>query len=96
MSGIFKGSEIVGIGIQIEKNGLEFYRFLADSSQNEKVKECCKFLAGEEKRQIEDVIDTLIKKLKRRHPHVFAGKKVRTVKDIITNWKKIKEMETQN
>ncbi len=42
---------------------------------------------------IDDVIDTLIKKLKRRHPHVFSDKKIKSVKDIITNWEKIKKME---
>lgn len=42
---------------------------------------------------IEDVIDGLIKKLKRRHPHVFANKKVRSVRDIIKNWNKIKLSE---
>lgn len=44
---------------------------------------------------IEDVIDTLIRKLKRRHPHVFAGRKVKSVKDIIINWEKIKKQETK-
>jgi tetrapyrrole methylase family protein / MazG family protein len=42
---------------------------------------------------VEDVIDTLIKKLKRRHPHVFGNKKVRNVKDVLRNWKKIKATE---
>lgn len=45
---------------------------------------------------IDDVIDTLVKKLKRRHPHVFADKKIKSVKDIITNWNKIKKMEKKN
>ncbi|MDD5686903.1 MAG: MazG nucleotide pyrophosphohydrolase domain-containing protein [Elusimicrobia bacterium] len=42
---------------------------------------------------IEDVIDTLVKKLKRRHPHIFSDKKVKSVKEIITNWHKIKKLE---
>jgi len=45
---------------------------------------------------IEDVIATLIKKLKRRHPHVFAGKKVKSVGEILSNWKKIKISEKKN
>jgi len=45
---------------------------------------------------IEDVIDTLTKKLKRRHPHVFAGKKVKSVDEILSNWKKIKKSEKKN
>ncbi len=42
---------------------------------------------------IEDVIDYLIKKLKRRHPHVFGKTKVRSAKEIIANWGKIKRKE---
>lgn len=42
---------------------------------------------------IEDVMDTLIKKLKRRHPHVFGGLKVKDTRQIIANWKKIKQEE---
>ncbi|MCX5657563.1 MAG: nucleotide pyrophosphohydrolase [Candidatus Omnitrophica bacterium] len=42
---------------------------------------------------IEDVIDGLIKKIKRRHPHVFGNKKVKSTREIIANWNKIKSME---
>ncbi|MFH1783377.1 MAG: MazG family protein [bacterium] len=42
---------------------------------------------------IDDVIKTLIKKLKRRHPHVFGSVKVKSIKDIKTNWEKIKKQE---
>lgn len=42
---------------------------------------------------IEDVMGVLIKKLKRRHPHVFGKLKVRSTKEIIANWKKIKKQE---
>jgi len=42
---------------------------------------------------VEDVIDTLIKKLKRRHPHVFGTTKVRSAKEIIRNWHRIKKEE---
>ncbi|MBN1384208.1 MAG: hypothetical protein JW983_04910 [Elusimicrobia bacterium] len=45
---------------------------------------------------IEDVIDTLNKKLKRRHPHVFLDKRVNSVKDIIINWEKIKRREKKD
>ncbi|MBI4845148.1 MAG: hypothetical protein HY810_01520 [Candidatus Omnitrophica bacterium] len=42
---------------------------------------------------IEDVIDVLIKKLKRRHPHVFGKTKVKSSAQIIRNWNKIKAKE---
>ena len=42
---------------------------------------------------IEDVIDGLIRKLKRRHPHVFNGLKVSSARQITANWKRIKSLE---
>ncbi|MCD6220608.1 hypothetical protein J7K25_00395 [bacterium] len=39
---------------------------------------------------IEDVIDTLCKKLIRRHPHVFGNLKIKDEKEIIENWEMIK------
>lgn len=42
---------------------------------------------------IEAVIEELINKLKRRHPHVFADKKVNSIEEIITSWNKIKKEE---
>lgn len=47
----------------------------------------------ENKFDIEAVMGGLIKKLKRRHPHVFAGVKVKSTKEIIANWNRIKEKE---
>lgn len=49
--------------------------------------------AKENKFDIEDVIDCLIKKLKRRHPHVFGKTKVKSSRQIIVNWNKIKKQE---
>jgi len=45
---------------------------------------------------IEDVIDTLIKKLKRRHPHVFGNVKVKSANQIVKNWNKIKSLEKRS
>lgn len=42
---------------------------------------------------IEEVIDGLIKKLKRRHPHVFGKIKVNSIEQIKKNWQKIKAQE---
>jgi len=47
----------------------------------------------ENKFDIEDVIEVLIKKLKRRHPHVFGKVKVNSAEEIVSNWKKIKLKE---
>lgn len=51
-------------------------------------------IASKDKRfDVEDVIDVLIKKLKRRHPHVFGNTKVKSSEEIIANWHKIKKLE---
>ena len=51
-------------------------------------------LASKENRfNVEDVIEGLIKKLKRRHPHVFGRKKVKSAREIIINWNRIKAKE---
>ncbi|MFA5059965.1 MAG: MazG nucleotide pyrophosphohydrolase domain-containing protein [Candidatus Omnitrophota bacterium] len=42
---------------------------------------------------IEDVIDGLSKKLVRRHPHVFGKLKLRSARQVIMNWNKIKKSE---
>ena len=49
--------------------------------------------AKENKFGIEDVIAGLIKKLKRRHPHVFGRVKVKSAREIIRNWHRIKAGE---
>ncbi|MFH1877510.1 MAG: MazG nucleotide pyrophosphohydrolase domain-containing protein [Candidatus Omnitrophota bacterium] len=54
-------------------------------------------IASKEKKfDIEDVIDVLIKKLKRRHPHVFGKAKVKSSAQVVRNWNKIKAMEKKN
>ena len=47
----------------------------------------------ENKFDIEDVINVLIKKLKSRHPHVFGTAKVRSSAQVVRNWNKIKATE---
>ena len=42
---------------------------------------------------IEDVIGELIRKLKRRHPHVFGTLKVKNTRQAIASWNKIKRQE---
>ena len=52
MGNIFSGTEIVEIGIQIEKNGRDFYNALVTQSGSENAREAFKFLAGEEEKHI--------------------------------------------
>ena len=61
MGNIFSGSEVVEIGIQIEKNGEDYYNTLAGKSKNTKAQEIFKFLAGEEEKHIaifQKILDT--------------------------------------
>jgi len=52
MGNIFAGSEIVEMGIQIEKNGRDFYATLVKQSKNSQAKEIFEYLAGEEGKHI--------------------------------------------
>jgi XTP/dITP diphosphohydrolase len=42
---------------------------------------------------IDDVAGTLVDKMVRRNPHVFAGERVDTVEEITANWERIKQAE---
>lgn len=55
----FSASEIVQIGVQIEKNGKDFYVAITESSQRDKVKEVFRFLAKEEEKHIKIFSDIL-------------------------------------
>ncbi len=51
-------------------------------------------LAKEKKRfNVYNVIDNAIKKLIRRHPHIFGKIKVKGTKDVLKNWEQIKRAE---
>lgn len=52
MGNIFAGSEIVELGIQIEKNGRDFYEALAVKSKNASAGKIFKYLAAEEEKHI--------------------------------------------
>ena len=52
MGNIFAESEIVELGIQIEKNGRDFYNTLVKQSKNKKAVEIFQYLAGEEEKHI--------------------------------------------
>jgi len=52
MGNVFAGSEVVEIGIQIEKNGKDFYDELASRSKDRKSREIFGYLAGEEEKHM--------------------------------------------
>lgn len=45
---------------------------------------------------MEDILDALNKKLRRRHPHVFDGYPVETIEDIDAMWQEIKRKEKED
>jgi len=73
MVNIFAGSEIVELGIQIEKNGKDFYSTLVKQSKNQKAKETFKYLAGEEEKHIATFQKVLDSVHKYEPPETYPG-----------------------
>jgi rubrerythrin len=67
MGNIFAGSEIVELGIQIEKNGQDFYNTLSAQTKNDKAKGLFEYLAGEEARHIQ-VFNKILEKTTKYEP----------------------------
>ncbi len=54
-------------------------------------------IASENKNfDINDVIESINKKMIRRHPHVFAHDSVKDSKEVLVNWEEIKKLEKKN
>jgi len=52
MVNIFSVSEVIQLGIQIERNGRDFYSTVAKSSKIDRAKQIFQYLAGEEEKHI--------------------------------------------
>ena len=52
MADKYAATEIVELGVQIEKNGYQFYTILTKSAANDQAAEIFRFLAGEEEKHI--------------------------------------------
>lgn len=72
MANVFSGSEVVELGIQIEKNGRDFYDTLSKQSKNPAAADMFKFLSNEEDKHIEVFKGLLEKQVKYRPRQVFA------------------------
>lgn len=73
MAGIFSGSEIAQLGIQIEKNGRDFYNAMARKVKNPSASEILKFLSGEEERHI-SVFQKILDSVEKYEPaEVYPG-----------------------
>jgi len=73
MGNIFAASEIVELGIQIEKNGRDFYNTLIKQSKNQKAVSVFKHLAGEEEKHIVVFQAILDKVAKYEPPEAYPG-----------------------
>ena len=67
MGNIFAGSEVVELGIQIEKNGRDFYSALARQSKNPTAAGIFQYLAGEEEKHIA-VFQDIVNKTEKYEP----------------------------
>jgi len=73
MGNIFAASEIVELGIQIEKNGRDFYAGLAEQSDHPKARDIFQFLGKEEEKHIL-VFEGILKKIEQYQPaEVYPG-----------------------
>lgn len=72
MGNIFAGSEIVEIGIQIEKNGRDFYNTLEKKSKNQKTSQIFKYLSDEEEKHIKVFQEILVKTEKYEPTGLYA------------------------
>ena len=67
MGNIFSGSEVLEIGVQIEKNGRDFYNTLVKQSENLKAREVFRFLSLEEEKHIK-VFQGILDKTQKYEP----------------------------
>ncbi len=67
MGNIFRGSEIIELGIQIEKNGRDFYNVLTKNTKAKKASDIFKYLAGEEEKHIE-IFGNILHKIGKYEP----------------------------
>jgi len=67
MGNIFAGSEIVELGIQIERNGRDFYNVLEQKLKKEEAAKLFRYLAGEEEKHIK-VFQGILDKAEKYEP----------------------------
>ncbi len=97
MANVFAGSEIVEMGIQIEKNGKDFYETLVNQSKNEKSKDIFHFLAEQEEQHIK-TFEKILKAIHQYEPpesypgEYFAYMKALASEHVFTRKDKGKEI----
>ncbi len=81
----------------LEAIDLKDYRQLAEELGDMLLHVVMQAEIGREKKEftIEDVISSISAKMVRRHPHVFGGKKVKSVEEVWQKWEQIKAGEVK-
>lgn len=96
----FSGTDVVELGIQIEKNGMDFYNGVASNSKSKKAIEIFKYLAGEEAKHI-IAFEKLLKQIEIEAPaETYQGEyydylKVLSEMNVFTQKNKGKEVAKQ-
>lgn len=73
MGNLFSAPEVVEMGVQIEKNGRDFYNGVEKLSKAPKSREIFKFLAGEEEKHIERFKNILTEVKKYEPSEAYPG-----------------------
>lgn len=68
----FSGSEIVDMAIQIEKNGRDFYKKIAESLKGKEIKKIFEYLAKQETKHIKVFEDMLLKVKRYERPKTYT------------------------
>lgn len=82
MGNIFSASEIVEIGIQIEKNGRDFYNAMVAQSKDSRASDIFKYLAGQEEKHIE-VFQGILSKTDKYEPQGLDAEQYFTYMDTL-------------
>lgn len=86
MGNIFAGSEIIEIGVQIEKNGRDFYDTLSRQTKNSKAKEMFVYLKGEEEKHVLVFQGLLDKVEKYEPPESYPGEYFAYMNSLASNY----------
>lgn len=73
MGNLFSGSEVVELGVQIEKNGKDFYDAVIEKSKSNKAKKIFQYLSGEEAKHIVTFKSILESVKKYEPPESYPG-----------------------
>jgi len=85
MSIFFAGSELLGIAMGIERNGVAFYQALADKAQNNDIKATYNYLVDQEKKHLELFQGMLSSVGEYKPPEAYAEEYMLYLKSLIDN-----------